>query len=163
MESDATAPVLDIVQEIRAQLAAGAGIEEPLLQKLLALISLAGFDPNSIVRRKGITSAENHFLRHRNEWPQDTTLQDYLESGQRAAQSATGVMLSLYLGELQITLFTPSGEMRGIDGGPWIMLEYRISIGHWVTLHQPGSTIREIESNPRRSEVQWLRRPEEVT
>lgn len=147
--------------ELLAKIESHSTLTDEDLGRILALIGEAGFDPNSVVRRKGITTEENHFVRHREEWPNGTTLVEYVDSGRIAALAATAVMFSHYLGEPQITLFTPSGVLRGIDGGPWIMLEYRIGLGHWVTLHQPWMTLQEIVSDPRRSEVMWLRRPKE--
>lgn len=116
-----------------------------------------------ILRRSDrLPAAEVHYLRHvlhGDEWPSGTTLDQYLTSIQAAVGSPqAGVFLSRYGGEQQISFIASSGRWRGPRGSDWILVEYRVSRSHVVTVYQPP-TLEEIERHRLRSDMRWLRRP----
>ncbi|MCX6023663.1 MAG: hypothetical protein NTZ05_18405 [Chloroflexi bacterium] len=151
------------------------------LDEVLRRVAQAGFDPNAVERAGGRLSglqwqgrtlrggdmlppAEVHYLRHAVhtvEWPDGVTLQEYVQSIEQAIRSATAnVFTSRYAArEWQLGVVAPSGRWRGPDGGDWILVEYRLSTGHWTTAYQiPGGDPRlEIGRHAQRGDVRWLR------
>lgn len=59
-------------------------------------------------------------------------------------------------GELQVGIVGPSGAWRDPGGQAWILVEYRVGLGHWVTALQID--IQDLAS-PRRSDLRWLKQP----
>lgn len=154
-------------------------LTEDELQRVLAHVARAGFDPAPTARAGGrlaglswrgrtlkgadrLTSAEVHYLRHvvaKAEWPRGTTFDEYLASVRAAIPDArNGVLTSKYQGAWQLAILCRSGNLRGPDGFDWILVDYRVGFGHWVTVFQPASGLLELQS-PRRSDLRWLRRP----
>jgi SPP1 gp7 family putative phage head morphogenesis protein len=128
------------------------------LQQVISHVAQAGFDETHLVRRKNITASENHFQRHQSEWPRGATLESYLASAGDAVRNAEQIFISRYQGQWQMTLLSSSGANQGIDGGAWILVEYRLGLGHWVTVNQPHDDLEGIVRNPFRQEVRWIRR-----
>ena len=107
-----------------------------------------------------LTPAEKHYLEHavhRREWPEGTTLDDYLNSiHQVVLDESTGMALTRYKGMLQASFLRHSVDLRGPDGEDWVLVEYRAGLGHIVTAYQPRtSTMRNIEGRV----IRWLSRP----
>ncbi|MGE5591417.1 MAG: hypothetical protein ACM3ZA_12500 [Bacillota bacterium] len=107
-----------------------------------------------------LSAAEKHYLEHavhRREWPEGTTLEDYLRSiRQVVLDESTWVALTRYKGTLQASFLRHSDDLRGPDGEEWVLVEYRTGLGHIVTAYQPRpSTMREIEGRV----IRWLSRP----
>lgn len=149
------------------------------LRRVLTHVAQAGFDPAPTARAGGrlagliwrgrtlrgsdrLTSAEVHYLRHvvaRAEWPRDTTFDGYLASIRATIpDQRNGVLISKYQAAWQLTVLCRSGDLRGPDGFDWILVDYRVGLGHWVTVFQPARGLLELQS-PRRSDVRWWRRP----
>jgi hypothetical protein len=152
-------------------------VSDTELQQVLAHVAQAGFDPTPLARAGGrlagvnwhghmlrgsdrLPPAEVHYLRHvvvRAEWPQGVSLDSYLESIRAVIlDPLSGVLTSRYEGSWQLTAVRHSGELRGPDGFEWILVDYRVGLGYWVTAYQPASGLQELQS-PRRSDVRWLR------
>jgi hypothetical protein len=147
------------------------------LQQVLEHVAQAGFDPTPSVRAKGLagllwqgrlltgrdlmTSAERHFLRHVvrfQEWPPGTGLADYLSSVRDIIlDPMSSVLVSRYLGSWQLGVVRESLHLRGPGGLDWVLVEYRVALGRWVTAYQVP-TLQDLHS-PERTHVQWLRPP----
>jgi hypothetical protein len=112
--------------------------------------------------RDMLLPAEVHYLRHvvsQQEWPRGTSLAAYVESIRNVVLDETSeVFTSQYQGTWQLGVVRPSGALRGPGGFAWVLVEYRVATGHWVTAYQPEQGLRELH-HPRRSDVRWLRRP----
>ena len=129
------------------------------LQQVVDHVARAGFDPTI---RAGRTAAMRHFSKHvekQQEWPQGTTLELYLESIRTIVRDPySGICVSRYQGAWQLGIVRRSGDFRGPRGFDWVLVEYRVEIGLWVTAYQAAEGLNELAS-PQRTEVRWLRRP----
>lgn len=142
-------------------------------------IALAGFDPNgqeavrerltgiawrgrTLQGRDRLPSEETHYLWHvlrREEWPSGTTVEQYRDSIRRAIlDPRSGVAVGRYHGAWQVAIIGPTEQIRGPRGGDWLLVEYRLEVGHWVTAYQPEQGIDAVFADPVRSAVRWLRR-----
>lgn len=107
--------------------------------------------------------AEVHYLRHvivQKEWPEGTTLEEYVQSIREAVLNPeAGVFVNRFENqEWQLSVVAPTGRWLGPRGREWTLVEYRLSIGHWVTAYQLSDTWDMIAGQPQRSDVRWLRR-----
>ena len=148
------------------------------LARVLEHVTSAGFDPQALERARGtivgqplpdgtpihprqlLTPAEVHYQRHvvRNqEWSAGTTRAGY-EAGVRAVlrDPTSGVLASRYQGAWQLGVVGATGAQRGPQGGPWLLVDYRLRTGHWVTAFQPQDGLARLDI-PQRTEVRWLR------
>ena len=97
---------------------------------------------------------------YQREWPPGTTLEGYVASIRRVIEDpASGVFVSRYAGAWQLGVIGHSGAARGPNGGRWILLDYRVETGHWVTAYQPTRPLKPAVYGPARGEVRWLRLP----
>lgn len=149
------------------------------LQRVLEHVAQASFDPSARERVRGrlagvvwmgrvlagsdeLGSEELHYLWHvvRNrEWPDGTSLAAYLESIRQVILDATsGVLTHRYQGVWTLGIVRRSGNLRGPGGHDWVLLEYRVERGHWLTAYQPERGLQTLES-PRWSDIRWLRSP----
>lgn len=107
--------------------------------------------------------AEAHYLRHvvvGREWPSGTSLADYVLSLREVVlDQRSGVMTSRYEGTWQLTVVRRAGLYQGPAGFEWILVDYRVDTGHWVTGFQPRGGLEVVEQDPRRTDVRWLQRP----
>lgn len=150
------------------------------LQEVLEHVAQAGFDPNARERARGqlagivwqgqvlrgstlLPPVERHYLKHalvQQEWPPGTTLDDYIRSIREVIlDPRSGVAMRRFEGKAwQLTVVGPSGRWRGPDGGEWMLVDYRVETGHWMTGYQfkddPELILRE-----KASDLRWLRRP----
>ena len=94
------------------------------------------------------------------EWPVGTSYDAYLESIRNIIKDPrSGLLVSQFKDRgWQLTIVGPSAPMRGPDGSDWIIVEYRLSTGHWVTVFQPDEGLAYLELPERRQRL-WLRRP----
>ena len=172
-----TAPEIDA---LIVDVATGARrATEAELQRIVEHVAQAGFDPHARERVRGrlagavwrgqvlrgrdqLPPAELKYLWHvvsRREWPPGTSMEDYLASiRQVILDPASGVLTSRYEGLWQLGVVRRSGDLRGPRGFEWILVEYRVATGHWVTAFQPEQGLGELRS-PRRDELRWLRQP----
>jgi len=113
--------------------------------------------------RDRLTSAEVHYLRHvvvQQEWPVGTTLGEYLGSIREVILDPnSGLFTSQLRGEWQLAIVRRSGAWRGAAGFPWLVVEYRVAIGHWVTAFQPRQDLALFTESPHRRRQRWLRHP----
>lgn len=142
-------------------------------------IAQAGFDPHGqeavrgrltgivwrgviLQGRDRLPSEETHYLwhvLHREEWPTGTTMEQYRESIRRAIlDPRSGMVVGQYHGAWQVALIGGTEQMRGPRGGAWLLVEYRLETGHWVTAYQPEQGIEAVFADPNRSGVRWLHR-----
>ncbi len=162
-------------------LAAATGarpLSDQELAVVLAHAAQAGFDPQARERARGelagvtwrgqmlqgssmLPPAERHYVKHvlvRQEWPEGTTLNDYVESIRAVIlDPSSGVAIGRYLGaSWQLTVVRRSGQLCGLKGRDWILVDYRIETGHWVTAYQFALDPRQQVARGR-NDVRWLR------
>lgn len=149
------------------------------LRRVLEHVAQAGFDPDAREKARGrlagfvwegrilkgtdlLSPLEAHYVRHaltRSEWPIGTTMKAYAESiRDTILNPSCGVATSFYQGARQLTVVGRTGSWRGPNGFGWILIDYRLAIGHWMTAYQPEEELGELLS-PRREDLQWLRQP----
>lgn len=168
----------------RLILEAATGVRElsdDELQRVLEHIAQAGFFPAPNAKAGGrlagltwqgrtltggdrLPPAEVHYLRHvvaRREWPTGTTLEDYLGSGREAVLDPTSGTLASQLHALywHLTIVRRSGRWQGPQGYEWMVVEYRVELGHWVTIFQLQHGLATITDDPERHRQRWLRQP----
>lgn len=152
-------------------------LSEAELQRVLQRVARAGFDPNAREQVRGrlaglvwrgrtlrgkdrLPPVEVHYLWHvvkQQEWPEHTSLDQYGASIKAVLlDEASGVFSSEYQDTWQLGVVRQSRELRGPGGFGWILIDYRLVTGHWVTAYQPEHGLRELR-NPRRSNLRWLR------
>jgi hypothetical protein len=156
-------------------------LTEEELTRIVRHIAAAGFDPNALERVRGnvvrtlrlrgepmqpgdrLPPAEAHYLRHcvaQREWPSGTTLLGYLDSIARLLRDpASRFFVSRYQAAWQCGAIGPNRMLRGPEGKAWILVDYRLITGHWVTAFQWGfgpEAIGDPVHDPRREEVRWL-------
>ncbi|NPV86000.1 MAG: hypothetical protein HPY45_08340 [Anaerolineae bacterium] len=161
--------------------AVGFGLRElsnDELQKIVEKVAKAGFnrEHTSLVKPemaglvwKGkplevgerLPADEWHFVKHvlaRQEWPEGTSLDEYLESLRTVIRSPeNGIMISKYQCVYwQIAFIADSGQWRGVGGSDFILVEYRDGYGFWVTGFQPVDLQKQLQVH--RSEIRWLRK-----
>jgi hypothetical protein len=148
------------------------------LRRVLEHVALSGFDPNAREQARGrlagivwqgrslrgsdlLPPAEAHYLQHvvrEQSWPAGTSLQEYVESIRRVIlDDSSGVFTSQYQSTWQLGIVRRSGMLRGPTGHNWVLVEYRVATGHWVTAYQIAQQPQ--PQDPRRDLLRWLRRP----
>lgn len=159
------------VQLIR-EIASGTRIlTDSELKAVIEHIADAGFDPLALERARGraagiewrgrivrssdmLPPAEVHYLRHvvaGHEWPDDTDLSTFLSSITALIRDEhSGLLFSSFQGTDQITIVRRSVNLRGPDGFEWVLVDYRLATGHWVTVFQPHKGL-DILQSPKRS------------
>ena len=121
---------------------------------------LTGLDWNGnlITGKTRLPSDVVHYLRHKNEWPVGTTLDEYISSiKQVLSDHKTKIFVSRYSGLLQVGFFRDAGQLAGINSAGYIFVEYRQSIGHIVTANQRTS-LSDIINNSLRTDFIWIRK-----
>jgi hypothetical protein len=143
--------ILDAATDPARQLAAAE------LERVLQHIAGAGFDPLALERVRGnivrlvrpdgrevqqgeyLPPAEAHYLRHcvaRQEWPAGIGFAGYLAAiRQVIADPTSGVLVGRQYGVWQLTVVREARELLGPAGREWLVVEYRLRIGHWTTAH----------------------------
>lgn len=166
----------------RLILAEASGVQ-PLtpreLQRVLEHVAQVGFDPTVTEQARGrlaghswrgrvltgkdrLPPVEVKFVWHvltRQEWPQGTTLQGYVDSIRRVVLDPTsGVFTNRYQGAWGLGIICESRELRGPRGFEWVLVQYRLGWGHWTTAFQPELGLNEL-NEPEWSDIRWLRAP----
>jgi hypothetical protein len=147
------------------------------VQRVLERVAAAEFDPSALERARGrlagqiwrgaklaagtmLSPAEAHYLRHvvvGQEWPTGLSLQEYVESIRSVIlDPSSGVAVSRYQGAWQLSVLRRSESLRGPHGSEWVLVEYRVATGHWVTAFQPSPGLLVLQ-DPSRTDVRWLR------
>lgn len=154
-------------------------LDDAELARVLRHVARAGFDPLALERARGnlvglprpgggavlrgerLSSAEIHYLRHivaQEEWPTGTTLAGYVASlPPLILDPDSGVLVGRFQGVWQATIVRLSGELRGRGGHQWLVVEYRLRRGHWMTAHQLRAGLGQLWQA--REDVRWLRTP----
>jgi hypothetical protein len=160
--------------------AAGARVLTPgEIQEVLGHVAAAGFDPAAREAARGplrgliwdgqpltastrIPADARHWLLHvrvSREWPDGTTLSGYVRSLQSVVlDPESGVFVNSYKGELSLGVIRNSHDLRGPGGYAWVLVQYRVATGHWITGFQPADGLDEI-TKADWGRVVWLRRP----
>ena len=118
----------------------------------------AGFDP---AVHRGRTAAERHYRKHVvdfQEWPDGTSLASYLASIDAVVRDGrSGLFTSRYRGAYQLGIVRRTYDLRGPRGLEYVLVEYRLDVGFWVTAYQIVG-LRDLQGPPR-TELRWLRQP----
>ncbi len=103
---------------------------------------------------------DRHYLRHvilQREWPEGSSLAAYQQSIREVIlDPESAVYVSRFAGAWQLGVIRRTRELRGPGGYDWVMVEYRLETGHWVTAYQPRDRLRFLGSRER-TDVRWLR------
>ena len=164
-----------------AALVRSEAMPEPrALERVCEHVAAAGYDPDSRVqidrRLAGhewrgrvlavddrLPAAEAHYLKHvvvQREWPEGMSEAEYRRSLLAMVRAPdTAILASRYSGHWHLTYLGASRLMRGVGGGEWIMLEYDVPEGHWVTAFQPEAGMSYVLASRRRGDMRWLREP----
>jgi len=160
--------------------ASGRHLTGDELQQVIQHVAQAGFDSTAIEDVGGrlvgliwkdhrirtgdsLPPAEVHYLRHvavQSEWPLGTAYDEYLASLRDVIlDPQTGFLINQFRDRgWQLTAIRSSGSLQGPAGRDWIVIEYRLATGHWVTAFQPREGLAYLE-RPERRQTIWLRRP----
>ena len=160
---------------------AGMGLRElssKEIDRICEYVSRVGFNPHARSRvsqrmvgilwqgrmihaGQELPSDEWHFIKHvliQREWPENTSFEEYLESLRSViASEVNGIMISRYQGRYrQLAFIGKSGPYKGAGGNNYILIEYRVGYGHWITGFQPVDLARQLEEY--RDEIRWIRK-----
>lgn len=159
---------------------AGIGLREltsEKLERVVRHVANAGFDPKGKERAGGrvaglvwkgkilksndtLSPGEAHYLRHvvaRKEWPEGTSLSEYHHSlSDVIRDQSSGIFVNRFYGAWQIGFVRKSGNLKGPEGGEFVIIEYRVDVGHWITGFQPR-ILDEVLNSQHRSDFKWLR------
>ena len=152
------------LQLIREHVAA-AGFS-PTLQtradlRVVGLVPPSGGRPLALYDAANV--GEMHYLRHviaQQEWAYGTLLDEYYESGARLARDRrSGVLISM-VGRfgVHVAIVGRTGPVIGPGGREWMLVEFRLSTGHWATLMHLRRGLRHFD-DPSRVRKRWLRLP----
>ncbi len=167
--------ILDLAQSNR-------NVTDQEIELLRQHVAAAGFDPTAREQVRGrlvgvswqgrqiqssrelLPPAELKYLWHvvkRQEWPDGTTLDQYVESiKQVVLDPQSGILTSRYMGAWSPGILRQSRDLRGVRGFDWVLVQYRVSRGYWVTAFQPELGLAEL-LEPEWSDVKWLRYPQQ--
>jgi hypothetical protein len=151
----------DEITRIRVHVA-GVGFEPGGWTK--AGIPIAGLSwEGHIVRSSDrMENAIVHFLRHtvaQREWPEGTTLDEYIASLRQATQYADGgITLERQHQQWRLSFISRAYGAAGPDSGGWILVGYPLEYGYWSTGFQPEFGLRHVILNTAEGE-RWLCKP----
>ncbi len=160
IRSAATGENLLTVNELNLVLlhVAGAGFDPDSREKVRGRLAGLAWQGRILVGPDTLTPLEVHFLWHvqrRREWPDGTRLDGYVQSIREVIlDPSSGIFISRYWGEWQLGVARRSGVLRGPGGTDWVLVEYRISLGHWVTAFQPSQGPDVALLSPMRESIQ---------
>jgi hypothetical protein len=113
-----------------------------------------------------ITSAERHYLKHvvaRQEWPVGTSMADYVQGvREMILDPRSGVFTSRYARHWQLGVVRAPGVFLGPRGGELVLVEYRVGLGYWTTVHQLRNGLPDLNT-PARGDIRWLPLSEPLT
>ncbi len=170
---------MQYIDVVRLILEAAIGVRrltEEDIRQIVEHVARVGFDPARNIRAVGfagmmwqghtlhgtdlITNAERHYLRHVikvQEWPFGTTLEDYISSIQAVIRDETsGLFTSRYRDRWQLGIVRSSRGLQGPSGAEWVLVEYRLDIGYWVTAFQLQEGLAGLHIRQREN-IRWLR------
>ncbi|HLI51199.1 MAG TPA: hypothetical protein VKU87_05345 [Thermomicrobiaceae bacterium] len=168
------------IEELIEDAFSGRSLTAREVQAVVEQVAMAGFDPERRINapreiaglvwegqqvEAGERIAVNaaHYLKHvvlQREWPDGTTLATYEADAIRIARDPrSGVFVSSWQGQRTVGVIGFLATACGLRGSGWILVEYRVAMGHWVTVFQPVNGLRYID-RPGRARLQWLRHPD---
>jgi hypothetical protein len=178
--SGASLPVVRLILELATGVRQGVSGQE--IQSIREHVAAAGFSPTlrmpadprvvGLMTPSGegpltlddtVDVGELHYLRHvviQREWPFGTAVGDYYASGaDLALDPRSGVLLST-VGRfgVHIGIVGRSGRNQGARGYPWMLVDFRVSTGHWATFMQLRAGLQHF-NEATRVEKTWLRLP----
>lgn len=107
-----------------------------------------------------VSPEEAHYLKHvmvREEWPEETTLDEYVSSLRQVIENPnSSIFISKYDGNWQIGFIGESGKWQGSKGHKFILVEYRVKYGYWVTGFQPEFIEKQIIQ--KRETILWIQK-----
>lgn len=109
---------------------------------------------------KLMTADRGHYAKHAvdlREWPLDTSFDDYIASIRNAVLNADGVYTHTYHGQWSVGFARESGVLQGDGGGRWIVVQYKLSIGKWVTAFQPRVSLETFVGRDGVENLRWIR------
>jgi hypothetical protein len=172
----------DRIDALIVRAALGESLADATVKEILRHVASAGFDTainaravdlagivwqgRRLTGATRVSSAEQHYLKHvlrDQEWPPGTDVAAYLASLRDVILAhESSVFTSRYRGEWQLGVVGESESIRGLGGGPIVLVEYRTGLGRWVTGHQLLLGVSGLES-PSRTDIRWLRRTAEFS
>ena len=151
---------MSVVDQLIEELSqTGRDITDTELQDLRRWVAGVGFGPTATMKASadmagsswhGKIIASNdrlpndirHYLRHvtaREEWPVNTTLDEYIHSLSDAIlDQRGGICIDKFQSTWRLTFFSRSVRWQGPGSGGWILVGYNQGHGHW----QPDSNLR---------------------
>lgn len=157
-------------------------LAEEELARVVRHIAGAGFDPHALERARGnlvgalrpngegvaprdrLGPGEIHYLRHvvvGREWPDGTTPEEYFSNAASIVRDPSSrIFASRYQGVWQCGFIAKNVLPWGPQGKAWIIVDYRLSTGHWTTVFQWGHGPENLADpilDARREELRWLR------
>lgn len=155
----------DAIRKITEHVAQ-AGWDDRALETVRGRLAALIWQGRPLQGRDKLASPVTHYLWHvikQREWPDGTTIDDYTASIRRLIRDpSSGLFTSTYHGACQLSVVRASGELRGPGGSDWVLVEYRVATGHWVTAYQPDHSLFDEVRRPERENVRWLRRSSSI-
>lgn len=157
-------------------------VEPRGLQLVLEHVARRGFDPlarepvragmvgqiwggSPLRRGQWLSTGAAHYVRHvlaGREWPPGTGYQRYLDDIRRIVLAPDSGLLVSRFGDAgwQLTAVGNIAIVSEQIGSPWVMVEYRVATGYWITafrLRHGLTPALYLEGDPRRTNRTWLR------
>ena len=141
---------------------AGAGWDDWALETVRGRLAGLLWHGTPLRGKDRLPPAVTHYLWHvvkQREWPDGTSLDAYTASIRRLIRDpASGLFTSTYRGAWQLSIVGAAGDLRGPGGSNWVLVDYRIETGHWVTPYQSDHALADETHRAGRERVRWLRR-----
>ena len=150
------------------------------LRRVQEHVAAAGFDPSAQEQAGGrltgltwqgrvlrgtdrLIPAEAHYLRHvvvGQEWPPGTSLANYLRSIREVALDPTSGLFTSQFRSFgwHLAIIRRSGALSCPRGHAWVMVEYRVGTGRWMTAFQLAKGLAYFREATRTAGT-WLRQP----
>ena len=127
------------------------------------------WDGRELRRGEAIPAAQEHYLKHVRffgEWPEPPGVSDaarlpaWIDNLREVVRDPTGgLLLSRYQDKgWGLAVVRQSRELRGPGGFDWVVIQYRLETGHWVTAFQAARGLDYFDE-PSWQDKRWLRPP----
>jgi hypothetical protein len=131
-------------------------------RRVVGLVPPSG-EHRPLARFDLVDVGELHYLRHviaQQEWPIGATLADYYASGARLARDPRSGVLISTVGRfgIHVGVVGRARGLAGLGGREWMLVEFRLRIGHWATLMHLQRGLLHF-NDPDRTRKIWLRLP----
>ncbi|HEY3269161.1 MAG TPA: hypothetical protein VGM37_19795 [Armatimonadota bacterium] len=163
---------------VKDALETGRAWTDEELDAVIQHVAGAWFDPAKIVRAgkeiaglewggrkivagESVPTDAGHYLKHVHalqQWPASTSFDQYRASARSVAlDPASGVAVNLYRWQPHITIARRSGDLRGVGGGPGVLVEYRVKEDAIRTVFQPRGGVSHL-NDVHRTGITWMRK-----